>query len=187
MRKTGENSKLLGNSSIANKIPSSKSRHAGTAVRIVEYDPVRKLCKVVRIADNKPLSPDINSFNASRPAKPFKIPNGKFIKTLDAPDAPIVEVNDDSASIRGNSNYGFFTFRQGGGNIIKGPLSIATDPHQIRVAGITTLNPLLTTCFPSTIVTPMPTLMWSLPSAAAIKPVLKDVIMMGTVLSALGG
>ena len=186
MKKIGENQKLMGNSSVANKTPISKSKNAGLAVRIVDYDAERGLCKVVRLDTGEPLSPDINSPTATRPSKPYKTPQGKFIKTLSAPDAPSVTVTDSFAAMRGNDNYGFYTFREGGGNIIKGPLSIAADAHQVRVSGITTLNPLLTTCFPSTIVTPMPTLMWSLPAAGAIKPVLKDVIMMGTVYSMMG-
>jgi hypothetical protein len=187
MKKIGESQNMMGNSSVANKTPISKSKNAGLAVRVVEYDAERGLCKVVRLDTGKPLSPDVNAPTASRPAKPFKAPQGKFIKTLSAPDAPSVTVTDTFTAMRGNDNYGFYSFREGGGNIIKGPLSIAADAHQIRVSGITTLNPLLTTCFPSTIVTPMPTLMWAIPSAAAVKPLVKDVIMMGTLMSAMTG
>lgn len=186
MKKLGESQNMMGNASVANKTPISKSKNAGMPVRIVEYDAERGLCKVVRLDTGKPLTPDINSPTATKPSKPFKAPKGKFLKTLSAPDAPIVAVTDTFAAMRGNDNNGYYTFREGGGNIIKGPLSIVADAHQVRVSGITTLNPLLTTCFPSTIVTPMPTLMWSLPSAAAVKPLLKDVIMAGTLLSAMG-
>ena len=109
-----------------------------------------------------------------------------MIKTLAAAGSPIMEVNDNYSSLRGNPDYGFFSYRQGGGNIVKGPISLATEPHQIKISGISTFNPLITSGFPSTIVTPIPTCVWSLPAAAAIQPLLKDVTIMATLVSAMG-
>ena len=177
---------LRGNSSIANKIPKGASEHAGTMVRVVDYVPEKHLVKVVKVSDNLPLEKDVDVLQEVNQKKSFSQPTGKVIKTSEAPGAPIIEVNDFYSSIRGNSDYGFFSYKEGGGNIIKGPLSLAVEPHQIRLSGLTTLNPLLTSGFPSTIVTPVPTTVWSLPAAGAIQPLLKDVIIMSTLVAAMG-
>lgn len=116
----------------------------------------------------------------------FKKPRNKVLKTLSAPDGPILEVNNESSSLRGNGDYGFYSYRSGGGNIIRGPLSIAAEPHQIKLSGVTRLNPLITSGFPSTIVTPIPTTIWSLPAASMVRPLLKDVAIMATVVAAMG-
>lgn len=171
---------------VGNKIPQARSINAGTMVKIVEYDPAKHLIKVVRSSDNQPLEPDVQVDRDIVQSKAYNRPAGKSLKTLSAPGAPILEVTDSYASMRGNGEFGFFSFREGGGNIIKGPLSIGAIPSQIRLAGITTLNPLLTSCFPSTIVTPIPTTIWSLPAASAIQPLLKDVTIMATLVSAMG-
>lgn len=177
---------LKGNNAINNKTPKARSEHAGTIVKIVKYHGDKHALQVVARDTNLPLDKDIDVLDAVQHQEAFVKPSGKVIKTLDAPGAPILEVNDYYASIRGNADYGFFSFREGGGNIIKGPLSLATEPHQIRLSGVTTLNPLITSCFPSTIVTPIPTTVWNIPGAGAIQPLLKDVTIMATLVSAMG-
>lgn len=178
--------KLAPREPAGSKIPQARSINTGTMVKIVEYDPARHLIKVVRSSDNQPLEPDIQMDTDIIQAKAYNRPAGKSLKTLSAPGGPILEVTDSYASIRGNAEFGFFSFREGGGNIIKGPLSIGAIPSQVRLAGVTTLNPLLTSCFPSTIVTPIPTTIWSMPAASAIQPLLKDVTIMATLVSAMG-
>lgn len=49
------------------------------------------------------------------------------------------------------------------GNFINGPLSISSSIDSIKVGGIFRFNPMLSTCIPSTMVTPMPTLTIDLP------------------------
>lgn len=49
------------------------------------------------------------------------------------------------------------------GNFINGPLSISSPIDSIKVGGIFRFNPMLSSCIPSTIVTPMPTLVIDLP------------------------
>lgn len=51
------------------------------------------------------------------------------------------------------------------GNIVKGPVSFTGRPGQIRVAGFWTFNDLLTSMIPSTVVTPMPTLIFNPPTS----------------------
>ena len=115
----------------------------------------------------------------------YKQPSTQVLKTLPAPDGPIVEVTDSSASLRGGSEYGFFSYRESG-NIIKGPLSIAAKPHEVRLSGVTTLNPLITSGFASTIVTPIPTTVWSIPMAGMLGPIKKDVAIMAAMIGSMG-
>ena len=168
-----------------NKTPVARSEFAGTMIKVIDYDPSRHLVKVVRKKDNKPLIDSKDRDSAPLQKKEYEHPLSKILKTSSLPDSPIIEVTDDMASIRGNSNYGFFSFREGGANIIKGPLSIGAQPHQVRLSGITTLNPLLTSGFPSTIVTPMPTCVWSIPTSAMVKPLMESVMVAGTLAAAL--
>lgn len=165
-------------------IPKAKSEYAGTIVKIVDYDPANHLVKVVK-QDGKPLEKDYETQQKVLQKKTSKQPTSKVLKTSNAGSAPIVEVDDTSASIRGNADNGVFVFREGGGTIIKGPISLGTSANQIKVSGLHTLNPIALSGFPSTIVTPIPTFLWSLPSAGAIKPLLKDVAIMSTLVSAL--
>lgn len=64
------------------------------------------------------------------------------------------------------------------GNYINGPLSISSNIDNIRVGGMYVFNPQLSTGLPSTIITPIPTLVFDIPiknlaSQAAISAVLK--------------
>lgn len=63
------------------------------------------------------------------------------------------------------------------GNFINGPLSISSNIDNIRVGGLYKFNPQLSTGLPSTMMTPIPTLVFDIPvknlaSAAAIAAVL---------------
>lgn len=178
---------LRGNQSVKDKIPKAASEHSGVLVRIVDFNPSKHLLKVVRVSNNKPLLEDQTVDNAIDQKKRFEATEEKALKTSQTSNGPILSVNDSVASLRGNSDFGFFSYREGGGNIIKGPLSIATEPHQVRLSGVTTLNPLITSGFASTIVTPIPSTIWALPTAGIIKPLLKDILVMGMVMAAAGG
>jgi len=175
-----------GNKSISDMIPKAMSADKGTLVRIVDFDPAKHLVKVVRMSDNKPLLKDQEIEEAPSQKKRYKPTGEKVLKTSQAGDGPIISANDNVVSMRGNADYGFFSFREGGGNIIKGPISFGVEPQQIRISGLTTLNPLATSGFPSTIVTPIPMTNWALPTAAAIKPILTNILVMGTLMAAIG-
>lgn len=67
------------------------------------------------------------------------------------------------------------------GNYVNGPLSISSSIENIRVCGIYKFNPQLATGLPSTIITPIPTLVFDIPiknlaSQAAISAVLKGLL-----------
>lgn len=168
-----------------NPVPKSESKHSGTLVRIKDFNDSRHLLKVVRADDGEPLEKDIEKPGEIKQVKPYEKRAAKTIKTLPTQDGPILEVTDEQASIRGSSTSGFISDNQFG-NIIQGPTSITAAPHEIRMSGVTTLNPLLTTCFPSTIVTPVPVCVWSLPGAGLLGPIAKDVAVVATLLANLG-
>ena len=177
---------LKGNESVNNKIPRGRSEYAGAKVRVAEFYPDIHAVKLIDVTTNTPVQSDVEFSEEIKLDKSFKKPRNKVIKTLAAADAPLVEVTNEYVSMRGNGDYGFFSYREGGGNIIRGPLSIATEPHQIKLSGVSRLNPLITSGFPSTIVTPIPTTIWALPSTQMIQPLLRDVTMMATVVAAMG-
>ena len=181
-----ENKSHRGNKGIGEMTPKAISEHAGTLVRITDYDKNKHKLKVVKLADNQPLDPDQETEEKIEQKKLYDHPNTRTLKVSEAADGPIVEATEDYVSMRGNGDYGFFSYREGGANIIKGPLSIAAEPHQVRLAGLTTLNPLITSGFASTIVTPLPACVWSLPGAATIRTLLKDVLVAGTLMAAAG-
>ena len=49
------------------------------------------------------------------------------------------------------------------GVYINGPLSLTAQVDNIKIGGIYKLNPLLSSCLPSTLITPIPTLVMDLP------------------------
>lgn len=161
-----------------------KSEDAGTLVVIEDYNPGHHLLKVKRLSNGQPIRKPISRSEDLNKGKPFEQSNAKTLKTLAAPDAPIIEVNDHQSSIRGSSTSGFYSTREFG-NIVKGPISFSAEPHEMRVSGIMNFHPLLMSGFPSTIVTPIPTFQWSLPSAAMLGPIAKDVALMATLIGVL--
>lgn len=161
-----------------------RNKLAGTLVKIQDYNPSDHTLKIVNAETGEPLVPNVDINAEVVRSKGFEQPNSKSIKALAAPDAPIMEVSDSDASIRGSSNNGFFSTRESG-NIVKGPISFSAQPHEIRVSGMMTLHPLLLSGFPSTIVTPIPVLQWSLPSAEMLGPIAKDIALIGTLLGAI--
>lgn len=56
-----------------------------------------------------------------------------------------------------------FTTTRESGNFVNGPLSISSNVDNIRVGGIWKFNPQLSTGLPSTMITPIPTLVFDLP------------------------
>lgn len=177
---------LKGNKGLNEKTPNSRSEFAGVKVKIVDFDQRTNRVKIVKVDDNLPLLKDQRVTEKIDQKKAYNPSVEKSLKTSQDDRAPIMAVNDSYASLRGNNDYGFFSYRDGGGNIIKGPLSLATGPEQIRLSGLSTLNPLITSGFASTIVTPLPATVWKLPTAAAVKPLLKDVLIVSTLAAAMG-
>ena len=65
------------------------------------------------------------------------------------------------------------------GNFINGPLSISSAVDSIRVGGIYKFNPLLSTGIPSTMMTPIPTLVMDVP--------MQNISSLGKITEALKG
>jgi len=67
------------------------------------------------------------------------------------------------------------------GTFINGPLSISSQIDSIKIGGIFKFNPILASCLPSTMVTPIPTLVMDMPirnlrSAAGIASMLQGIL-----------
>lgn len=160
-----------------------KAVDAGTKVIIEDYIPESHSLKIKRLDDGKPLGGTIDTQEEVVRSKAYEQKNSKVLKTLAAPDAPIIEVDDHGASVRGSSNNGFHSYREFG-NVITGPTSFSAQPHEIKMSGIMNFHPLLLSGFPSTIVTPIPVLQWSLPTGSMLGPIVKDIALIGTLIGA---
>jgi len=64
---------------------------------------------------------------------------------------------------------------------LQGPLSIQTSPDQIRFAALWKINPLVLTCIPSTVYTPIPWLRQSIPETP--KEMVQGIVTMAKLLS----
>lgn len=67
------------------------------------------------------------------------------------------------------------------GVFINGPLSLSSQIDNIKIGGIFKMNPILSSCLPSTLITPIPTFVMDLPiknlsSMAGIAGILKSII-----------
>lgn len=78
------------------------------------------------------------------------------------------KLRENEAAMIGSPEHAFYTSKEFG-NIIKGPLSVTAAPQQIRIHGFWTLNPLLLSMVPSTIITPVPTLVFNPPLGGLAK------------------
>lgn len=65
------------------------------------------------------------------------------------------------------------------GNFINGPLSISANIDNIRVGGIYKFNPQLSTGLPSTMITPIPTLIFDIPVKNLASQVAISSVLMG--------
>lgn len=171
--------------SSSNKKKTAGSELSGTPIRIKDYNPSKHLLKVVRVDNGEPLEEDLTILGEDTQVKPYEQVSSKCLKTSEKQDGPILQATDDAVSMRGSKESGFYSFAEHG-NIITGPLSIAAAPQDIRLSGVNTLNPLITSGFPSTIVTPIPATLISIPGGAAMKQIAKDVVLMSILVAAMG-
>ena len=173
---------ILGNQSPPEQ--RSRSTYSGEVVRIIDHDLAKHALKVVKI-NNQKLVPDQKIEGSISQEKLIEIKQRKFLKTSNDPIGPIIEVSNSEASIRGSDTSGIITTAKHG-TIISGPLSITAQPHEIRLSLMTKLNPLITSGFASTIATPIPMTILSMPGVDAMFPIAKEVAIMASLLS-IGG
>lgn len=72
-----------------------------------------------------------------------------------------LNVNDDSSILASGPNS--ISSTRDAGNFINGPVSFSSPPTSYRFGGVFKFNPLITTCVPSTLATPISTLTLDLP------------------------
>lgn len=73
----------------------------------------------------------------------------------------MISLQEEYSNISAGPNS--FTTTRSNGNFINGPLSISSSIENIKVNGIYRFNPQLSTGIPSTMITPVPTLVFDLP------------------------
>ena len=90
----------------------------------------------------------------------------------------LIKVNEDSeSSVKASEGYSSLigdkntriTSTARYGNFIVGPTTFTSHPEQIRIGGVYRLNGLMTSTMPSTIITPIPTLVFDFPLEDFIK------------------
>lgn len=163
----------------------TESKNKNVLVKILDYDPAKHRLKVVKADDNQPLRSDFWSAAKDEQEKVYDHHTSKTIKASPAAGAAILEVEPEMVSIRGSADSGFYSTKNSG-NIIKGSLSIEAEPAQIKIAGLYRLNPLITSGFASSIVTPIPFVIFDLPGAAMVAQMAKDIAVLAPLLS-MGG
>ena len=94
-------------------------------------------------------------------------------------DAPsMVKTSNNYSAIIGSANNRIVSSEKYG-NFILGPTTFNSHPENIRVGGVYRLNGLLTSTMPSTIVTPIPVLVFDFPMVQAVKG-MKDILKIHT-------
>jgi len=171
---------------LTEKQTNPRSKYSGTLIQIVDYDPEKHLVDIVRADNGDPVEQSRSVATEVSQSKNYNVEDKRILKVGDDANGSLVEVTSGYARLAGNRDNGFFSYKDDGNNIIKGPLSIVAMPNQIRLSGITTLNPLLLSGFPSTVVSPMPVCILNIPGVKAVQFLMKSVATMGTLLSACG-
>ena len=105
----------------------------------------------------------------------------KILKTSAGSSSMVIAADSYSQITSGPMSV---TADRDGGVFINGPVSFTSQVDNIKIGGIFKLNPLLSTCMPSTMITPIPTLVMDIPiknltSMAGIASMLQS-IMSGT-------
>lgn len=96
-----------------------------------------------------------------------------------ADSSDMVIVNEGYSQLTSKANS--VTVTGESGTFINGPLSISSQIDNIKVGGIFKFNPLLASCLPSTMITPIPTLVMDIPvrnlkSASGIASILQGIL-----------
>jgi len=96
---------------------------------------------------------------------PDSLRKRRIMRLPKSSSAVVAEVN--RAGLVGSIENNIFSTKNG--NVINGKLSIMAAPNDIRIGGLWTLNPLLVSTVPSTIVTPMPVFVFNIPGQNFMK------------------
>ena len=104
----------------------------------------------------------------SQTLDPKKISQRRLMRVQDSLNTGVF-AEATSAGIVGNADNSMVSSDKG--NAINGKLSVMAFPSDIRIGGMWKLNPLLLSTVPSTIVTPVPVLVFDVPG----KDLAKDI------------
>ena len=115
----------------------------------------------------------VNADNGSAQSKPddpsINLSDATYKAIKSSQDSPsLVKVTPNYVSLIGSPNTRFVSSEKYG-NFVVGPLSIMAMPQDIRIGGVFKMNPLLVSTMPSTIVTPLPMLIFDFPLADTAK------------------
>lgn len=91
----------------------------------------------------------------------------KVLKLLPSSEAALV-LTDESVSLLGSVGYRIVSTKRYG-NFIVGPTTFTAHPESVRIGGVFRFNGLLTSTVPSTIVTPVSTLILDIPGENLIR------------------
>lgn len=91
----------------------------------------------------------------------------KLLKHTDS-STSAVQVGEEQISMLGSEKHRFVTTKRYG-NFIVGPTTFTAHPESVRIGGVFRFNGLMTSTMPSTIVTPISTLILDLPGKNLIK------------------
>lgn len=95
----------------------------------------------------------------------------KHILTLEHPlsEQSFVFAEPDAVGLVGNADVNMISTNEA--NMVNGPLNIMAFPQDIRIGGLWTLNPILISTIPSTMATPVPTLVFTNPGMEFMKDI----------------
>lgn len=106
--------------------------------------------------------------------------NYKLLKHTDG-STSAVQVGEEQISIVGSEKHRFVSTKRYG-NFIVGPTTFTAHPESVRIGGVFRFNGLLTSTMPSTIVTPISTLVLDLPGKNLIKELKSTLLEYKTIL-----
>jgi len=82
---------------------------------------------------------------------------------------PLIRAHGNNAAMLANPKTGVAAYKDGRVVIAGKELSLSMQPDKITIGGMWKLNPQLMTCLPSTTVTPIPVLMFTVPYLDKVK------------------
>jgi hypothetical protein len=92
-----------------------------------------------------------------------------------------VQIGEEQISVIGSEKHRFVSTKRYG-NFIVGPTTFTAHPESVRIGGVFRFNGLLTSTMPSTIVTPISTLVLDLPGKNLIKELKSTLLEYKTIL-----
>ena len=125
----------------------------------------------VKYADGTVIGPKVSDEGQRVPAKmpSVNLAQANYKNLKSSQDAPsMVKATENYSAIIG-SPVNRIVSSEKYGNFVLGPTTFTAHPENIRIGGVFKLNGLMASTMPSTIITPIPTLIFDYPMADAMK------------------